>query len=239
MVETGATRRVAMAQGLMTVEGSPNSYVQGLGRSLRLVAGGLRMVAGFALREGQVEDTTRIEGQARLVGDRLMRAGFPGEAASLALSVRPLAAAGEARALLVLSFRETEDRPEGAYLAEIYAPQRVFDGLAGAVAGGPGQTLSIAAVTSLWVRESERETPPGVPLSWFLGIDGDGRESAPARGLVESLEWHPSGADEAQPPPSSEEDHADAVPDLLARIDWSLKQIALVLMFLLIVVALK
>ncbi|MBX9876777.1 MAG: hypothetical protein K2X84_18105, partial [Beijerinckiaceae bacterium] len=80
MVETGATRRVAMAQGLMTVEGSPDRYVQGLGRSLRLVAGGLRMVGGFTLREGQVEDATRIEGQAQLAGDRLMRAGFPGEA---------------------------------------------------------------------------------------------------------------------------------------------------------------
>ena len=31
----------------MTVEGSPDRYVQGLGRSLRLVAGDLRMVGGF------------------------------------------------------------------------------------------------------------------------------------------------------------------------------------------------
>ncbi len=239
MVETGATRRVAMAQGLMTVEGSPDRYVQGLGRSLRLVAGGLRMVGGFTLREGQVEDATRIEGQAQLAGDRLMRAGFPGEATWLALTIRPLAAAGEARALLILSFRETEDQPEGAYLAEIYAPQRVFDGLAGAVGGGLAHRLSMTAVTSLWVRESERETAPGVPVSWFLGVEADGRVSAPARGLVETLEWHPAGAGEAEPAPSHDEDPAETTPDLLGRINWSLKQIALVLMFLLIVVALK
>lgn len=239
MVETGATRRVAMAQGLMTVEGSPDRYVQGLGRPLRIVAGGLRRVGGFALREGQVEDATRIEGLAQLGGDRLMRAGFPGEAASLALVVRPLAAAGEARALLILSFQETDERPEGGYLAEIYAPQRVFDGLASALADGQAETLAIIAVTSLWVRETERETPSGVPVSWFLGVDADGRASAPARGLVESLEWHPRSASEAAPRPETDEDPAEAASDLLARINWSLKQIALVLMFLLIVVALK
>lgn len=239
MVETGAARRVAMAQGLMTVEGSPDRYVQGLGRPLRIVAGGLRKVGGFALREGQVEDATRIEGLARIANDRLMRAGFPGEAEALALVVRPLAAAGEARALLVLSFRETDERPEGGYLAEIYAPQRVFDGFAGALGGGEVDTVSIAAATSLWVREGDRETPPGIPVTWFLGVEVDGRASAPARGLVESLEWRPGGETGLAPHPAAEEEPPEATADLLARIDWSLKQIALVLMFLLIVVALK
>ncbi len=239
MVETGATRRVGMAQGLMTIEGSPDRYVQGLGRSLRLVADRLETVGGFALRDAKVEDVTRIEGRASLVADRLMRAGFADEATAMRFVLRPLAAAEEGRALLLLSFRDRDEQPEGAYQAEIYVPPAVFEALARALASGAANRLAISAVTNLWVRETERKTAPGVPVSWFLGVEADGRVSAPARGLVETLEWHPAGAGEAEPAPSHDDDPAEATPDLLGRINWSLKQIALVLMFLLIVVALK
>ncbi len=244
MVDTQGTRRVAMAEGLMTVDGSPEPFVQGIKRPLRLVATGLRPVGGFSLHDGQMADSARIEGRAALLGGRLMRAGFPGEAGALALTIRPLAAAAEPKALLILRFEESQDEPEGAYLAEIYAPPVMFEGLAGAIASGQAQTLSITAATSLWVRQSEREAAPGLPVAWHLGLDDEGRGSLPARGLVETLEWHPSDPREADPAPArtrdqDSEDHADATADLLARINWSLKQIALVLMFLLIVVALK
>lgn len=244
MVDTQGTRCVAMAEGLMTVEGLPEPFVQGIKRPLRLVATGLRPVGGFSLRDGQMADSARIEGGAALLGGRLMRAGFPGEAGTLALTIRPLAAAAEPRALLILRFEESEDEPEGAYLAEIYAPPVMFEGLASAIGSGQAQTLSITAATSLWVRESEREATPGLPVAWHLGLDDEGRGSLPARGLVETLEWHPSDTREAEPavsltPEGNSEDQIDATADLLARINWSLKQIALVLMFLLIVVALK
>lgn len=244
MVDTQGTRRVAMAEGLMTVDGSPEPFVQGIKRPLRLVATGLRPVGGFSLHDGQMADSSRIEGRAALLGARLMRAGFPGEAGALALTIRPLAAAAEPKALLILRFEESQDEPEGAYLAEIYAPPVMFEGLAGAIASGQAQRLSITAATSLWVRQSEREAAPGLPVAWHLGLDDEGRGSLPARGLVETLEWHPSDLPEADPAPAqtrgeASEDQADATADLLARINWSLKQIALVLMFLLIVVALK
>lgn len=239
MVDTGATRRVAVTQGLMTVEGVPDRYVQGLGRPFRLVATGLRPIGGFTLREGQIEEATRLEGRAALDGDRLMRIGLPGEAASLGLTIRPLAALGEARALIVLSFDDGVDRPEEAFRAEIFAPKSIFDALAGALRDGRAQHLSIAAMTSLWVREREREAPSGLPVSWHLGLDAEGRASEPARGLVESLEWQPPFYSAAPGGAAAEEEPEEAATDLLARIDWSLKQIALVLMFLLIVVALK
>lgn len=239
MVDTGATRRVAVAQGLMTVEGLSDRYVQGLGRPLRLVATGLRPIGGFILRDGQIEDAMRLEGRAEPDVDRLMRVGHPGEATSLGLTIRPVAALGEARALIVLSFDDGEDRPEEGFRAEIFTPLAVFDALASAVRDGRAQRLSIAAMTSLWVRESERDAPAGLPVSWHLGLDAEGRASEPARGLVESLEWQPTGVNPVTAPAAIDEEPEETTTDLLARIDWSLKQIALVLLFLLIVVALK
>ena len=94
-------------------------------------------------------------------------------------------------------------------------------------------------MTSLWVRESERDAPAGLPVSWHLGLDAEGRASEPARGLVESLEWQPTGMNPVTAPAAIDQEPEETTTDLLARIDWSLKQIALVLLFLLIVVALK
>ncbi|WP_376984779.1 hypothetical protein [Bosea sp. R86505] len=224
---------------MMMIEGSPERFAQGLGRPLRLVADRLRPIGGFALRDGQIEAATRIEGHASLVADRLMRAGYAGEAHAIALTIRPLAKAGEGRALLLLSFREGGDPLDEAYHADIYAPAPVFEALCGAVSSGAAQRLLISAMTNLWARESDHEAAPGLPVTWHLGLEADGRGSAPARGLVESLEWHSPVAGDIEPAPSPEEEPGETTADGLGRIAWSLKQIALVLMFLLIVVALK
>lgn len=238
MVETGAARQVALVGGLLTIEGEPDRFVQGFGRRLRLSAIDLRHVAGVASRDGRLDDATRILGQARLVGDRLQRAGFAGEAGLIGLTVRSLAPGEDARILLVLGFRDT-DEDGGGFFCDLFAPQPVFEALGAAVHAGTAQALSVSATTSLWVRESQRESVPDLPVDWHLGLEADGRESMTARGLVETLEWHlaPAPSPESGAPPEDEPQEETA--DQLAAINWSLKQIALALVFLLIIVALK
>jgi len=235
MGETGVMRRVAMAQGLMTIEGVAARFAQGLGRHLRLSAENLQVVGGFASREGRIEDAARILGRASLSGDSLHRAGAAGEAKDLALTVRRFPGSEDGRILLLLGFREGE---ESGFFAEVYAPSAVFEALRQDILSSAAQTLSLSATTSLWVRESEREAVPGMPVAWHLGLEPDGRKSAPARGLVETLDWRAATAPTA--PSNDEAEHpVDAAADQLGRINWSLKQIALVLVFLLLVVALK
>lgn len=238
MVETGAMRQVAMAQGLMTIEGVPERFVQGLGRHLRLTAGELRLVSGFASREGRLDDTTRILGRAALAGDSLHRAGFPEEAGQIELTVRPLAPGEDGRILLMLGFRDGED-DAGQFFGDIFAPPAVFEALRHDMLSGTAQALSLSATTSLWVRESQREAVPGLPVAWHLGLEADGRRSAPARGLVERLDWSSAPAQAASLPPPPEEEPLETTADQLARINWSLKQIVLALIFLLIVIAVK
>lgn len=239
MVETGAMRQVAMAQGLMTIEGVPERFVQGLGRHLRLAADELRLVGGFANRDGRLDDATRILARATLADDSLHRAGFPDEAGQITLTIRPLAPGEDGRILLMLGFRDGED-DAGGFFADIFAPPAVFDALRRDMLSGAAQGLSLSATTSLWVRESEREAAPGLPVAWHLGLEADGRSSAPARGLVETLDWSGAPPQVAAAAQSTDDDEPlEATADQLARINWSLKQIALVLVFLLIVVALK
>jgi hypothetical protein len=237
MVETGAMRQVAITQGLMTIEGVSERFVQGLGRHLRLTAGDLRLTRGFASRDGRLDEATRILGRATLVDDSLHRAGMAGEASEIALTIRPLAAGEDGRILLVLGFDENEGET-GDFRVEMLAPAAAFETLKQDILSGVAQILSLSATTSLWVRESQREGVPGLPVAWHLGLESDGRRSAPARGLVETLDWRLAPPPEA-PEASAEEEPPEASADQLVRINWSLKQIALVLMFLLIVVALK
>lgn len=237
MAETGATRQVAMAQGVMTIEGVAARFVQGLGRHLRLNAGELRLVGGVASREGRLDDATRILGQASLVGDSLNRAGAAGEAREIALTIRRLAAGEDGRILLLLGFHEGQSEG-GGFFAEIFAPFAVFEALKNDMLSGAAHTLSLSATTSLWVREGEREAVTDMPVAWHLGLEADGRRSAPARGLVETLDWRGAPTPATPLSPGGEEPF-EATADQLARINWSLKQIALVLVFLLLVVALK
>jgi hypothetical protein len=237
MVETGPMRQVAMAQGVMTIEGISERFVQGLGRHLRLTAGDLRFVGGVVSRDGRLEDATRILGRAVLAGDSLHRAGFPEEAGQIDLTVRALAAGEDGRILLMLGFRDGQD-DVGSFSADIFAPSAVFEALRRDMISGAAQVLSLSATTSLWVRESQREAVPGLPVAWHLGLEADGRRSAPARGLVESLDWSSAPANAASAPPP-EDEPLEATADQLGRINWSLKQIVLALVFLLIVVALK
>lgn len=237
MVEAGTTRQVSMTQGQMTIEGIPEPFAQGLGRHLRLTAGDLQVARGFASRDGRLTEASRILGQARLVGDSLRRAGFEGEAGEIALTISPLGAGEDGPILLVLDFQDSEGDASG-FRAELLTPVAAFEALKQDVVSGAAQTLSVSATTSLWVPESQREALPGLPVAWHLGLEPDGHRSAPARGLVERLGWH-FAAPPAAPEAPEDDDTMEAAADQLGRINWSLKQIALVLMFLLIVVALK
>lgn len=237
MGETDVTRRVAMAQGLMTIEGVATRFAQGLGRHLRLSAENLQLVGGFASRDGRIENADRIRGRASLSGDSLHRAGAAGEARDIALTVRPFPGSENGRILLLLGFRESEGEDSG-FFAEVYAPSMVFEALKSDILSGAAQVLSLSAMTSLWVRENEREAVPGMPVAWHLGVEADGRKSAPARGLIETLDWRVDAAPTAAPEDESESLIEEAA-DQLGRINWSLKLVALVLVLLLLVVALK
>ncbi|HEV7257585.1 MAG TPA: hypothetical protein VGN82_07365 [Bosea sp. (in: a-proteobacteria)] len=237
MVEKGGIRQVAITQGVMTIDGVSERFVQGLGRHLRLTASDLGLARGFTRRDGRLDETTKILGRATLAGDSLHRAGMAGEAGEIALTIRPLAAGEDGRILLVLGFDESEGEA-GGFRAEMLAPSAAFDALKQDILSGAAQILTLSATTSLWVRESQREALPGLPVAWHLGLEADGRSSAPARGLVETLDWRRAPAAEV-PETATEEEPLEATADQLGRINWSLKQIALVLMFLLIVVALK
>lgn len=240
MVETGAKRQVAVAQGLMTIEGVSDRFVQGLGRHLRLTADELRLVGGFASRDGRLDDATRIQGKAILADGSLHRAGFPDEAGQIALTIRPLDPGEDRRILLMLGFRDGDDDASG-FFAEILAPPAVFEALRRDMASGTAQGLSLSATTSLWARESDRDAAAGLPVAWHLGLEAHGRNSATARGLVETLDWSgaPPGQAIVAPQPAADGERMEEIADQLARVAWSLKQVALVLVFLLIVVALK
>ena len=233
MAETGAMRQVVMTQGLMTIEGVSERFAQGFGRHLRLTVDRLSLIGGFASRDGRIEDATHMLGRAALVGDSLHRAGIVGEAGEIILTVRPLAAGEDGRILLVLGFDEAE-----GFRAELLMPAIPFETLKREILSGAAQIVTLSAMTSLWVRESDRGAGPDLPVAWHLGWDADGRQSAPARGLVETLEWRPAPASPAAGP-ADDEEPPDAAADQLVAINWSLKQIVLALVFLLIVVALK
>jgi hypothetical protein len=117
---------------------------------------------------------------------------------------------------------------------------------------GLAQELSLEATTNLWIREEDRDRLAGQPADWYLALAEDGRGSAPAHGFIESIAWRPAVAPpasdthraEAEPaaafaPAQPEEHDEDTSADQLRRINWSLKQLLLVLAFLLIIIAVK
>lgn len=237
MDDSKARRAVTLGAGRMTVEGVSDIFFQGLGRRLRLEADTLELADGVALREGALVGTPRILASARPVQDSLRRVGFKGEAGEIALILRPLPAGAEPRLLLTLTAR---DDSESGLDAELLAPAAVFESLRRDILSGAARTLTLAASTSLWVREAERDAGPSLPVAWHLGLEPDGRTSTPARGLVETLDWTSVPAPVAPPPATDpEDDPPETTADALGKLNWSLRQLLLVLVFLMIIVALK
>ena len=113
MDETRPMRGVSVSEGRLTIEGIPERFVQGIGRHLRLEAGQLRLIGGFASRDGRLEETHRIVGEADIAAGSLRRAGFDGEAGTIALTIRPFPTGEQARMLLMLGFREGGDGEDG------------------------------------------------------------------------------------------------------------------------------
>ena len=145
-----------------------------------------------------------------------------------------------------------DENGEAEPFADGFLAPAVFEALKADMLSGLAQELSLEATTNLWIREEDRDRPAGQPADWYLGLAEDGRGSAPARGFIESLEWRPAAAmvaaeprdiehsspavsDTAQPEEHDEETSADQ----LRRINWSLKQLLLVLAFLLLIIAVK
>jgi len=237
MNESRPMRGVTVTDGRMAVEGVLDRFVQGVGRHVRLSASDLQLIGGFASQNGHLREDARIVGRSHLLSDSLHRAGFDGEAGGIALTIRPLSASHEARMLLMLGFRE-DGEGDGEFFADAFMAPVVFEALKGDMMSGVAQRLSLSATTSLWVREREREAAIGVPLSWHLGLDADGQTSAPARGLIETLDWSPAPIETVAAEPVADEEH-DTTADQLGRINWSLKQLLLILVFLMIIIALK
>ncbi|WP_089177564.1 hypothetical protein [Bosea sp. AS-1] len=251
MDESQPTASMSVSDGRMTIGGSPHRYLQDITRRFRLEASALRFVGGYASRDGRLDDAQRIEAQAKIVDGSLRRAGLEGAAQRLCLTLRPFAASGDStRLLLMLSYRD--ENGEAEPFADGFLAPAVFEALKADMLSGLAQELSLEATTNLWIREEDRDRPAGQPADWYLGLAEDGRGSAPARGFIESLEWRPAAAmvaaeprdiehsspavsDTAQPEEHDEETSADQ----LRRINWSLKQLLLVLAFLLLIIAVK
>jgi len=218
-------------------QGQPPRYVQGIARRFRLTASGLRFLGGYESRDGRLEDGRRILAEAHVAGGTLAPAGLIGTDGPMGLTLRPLAAsAEETRLLLLIGYRETP-------FAEAFLPPAVFEQLKADMLAGLAQELAIAATTSLWVRAEDRGRPEEEALDWFLSSDAEGRAMAPARGFIESITWWPSPPAEVPPsaPVSSEpeEEDWDESADQLRRINWSFKQLLLLLVFLMLIVAVK
>jgi hypothetical protein len=230
---------------------APPGLVQAPSRRLALEAWDLVAQAGFVLRSGSEHgDATtlvaddRIIGQVRLTRDRLGRSGAVDEAAALPLVIRTMPEGASRRMLLVLGHGEEAE----GYHASLLLPPEVFGGLMRDTEAGRAGHLALSATTNLWIAEAEQGAPTEASVTWLLGRGEDGKAEI-ARGLVERITWSatapaaPAAEPEAMPAAATASDEApepaETTAEALARLNWSLKQIALVLVFLLIVVALK
>lgn len=231
------TDGASIVDGRMTVAGS--TFIQDAAKPIAFTADGLVTVSGHDWRDGAMHDAARIEAHARPDGARLARIDQPGPAQELALTIRPFA--GESAPLLRLSF------PAGAQgdlddrlAAELFLPQPLFASLRQDLAEGRAGHLSFAATTNLWLREGADDEPP----VFHLAPQAEGRP-AQAHGRVQSISWRAAetGADPAYlaagPPDQEAEPPEDPVAEQLRRINWSLKQVLIVLAFLMLIIALK
>jgi hypothetical protein len=133
------------------------------------------------------------------------------------------------------------------YRADLFLPQPLFAELGRDLAEKAPLHLSLSAATDLWLREAEPEALPGRPLAFHLGLEAASGRSASGHGRVESIEWGraatASPAQQAQADAAAEadpeEEPEDPVSEQLRRINWSLKQVLIVLAFLMLIIALK
>jgi hypothetical protein len=233
-MDLSTAQRATITDGRMVIAGLPGHFVQAPARRLTLEASGLVALSGYALRDGALANDGRIAARAKLPEDSLGRAGLSEEAGEMPLAIRPLPEGGAAtRMLLVLAHGGVEP----GYHATLWLPNEIFSALKQDVEANRAGQLSLVATTSLWLDEAERDAPTERPVAWRLGPGPDDEGSAPARGLVERIGWSEAAASPALAP--TEEEPEETVTEALRRVNWSLKQIALVLVFLMIVAALK
>lgn len=237
------TDGASIVDGRMTVAGVAGAFVQNTAKPLAFRAEGLVAVAGQDWRDGALQDSGRIEARARPDGARLARIDQPGPAQELALTIRSFP--GESAPLLRLSLPggaqgDLDDR----LAADLFLPQPLFAGLRQDLAEGRAGLLSFAATTNLWLREGGPDDEPPV---FHLAPEADGRP-AQAHGRVQSISWRAVSTESAGdpaflagPPDQSAEDEPpeDPVAEQLRRINWSLKQVLIVLAFLMLIIALK
>lgn len=235
-MDSSTPQRVSQSDGKMSIAGLATRFVQDPGRRLKLEAIGLEVLSGYALREGAFASDTRIAGRGWLPDDGLSRAGLAEHASEIPLTVRPLPAGGTAsRILLVLA----HGGEELEFHATLWLPADIFADLRRDVEGGRAGRLGVTATTNLWLDEAERDAPSDRPVTWRLGPEPDGDGSTPARGLAERIEWGAAPEFTTPEPAPDGEEPTEPVSEMLRRVNWSLKQIALLLVFLLIVAALK
>ncbi len=232
------TDSASSADGRMTVAGS--TFVQDVGRPLAFTADGLVAVSGHDWRDGVLHDAARIEGHARPDRARIARIDQPEPAQDLSLTIRSFP--GQSAPLLRLSL------PAGAQgdlddrlAAELFLPQPLFAALRQDLIDGRAGHLSFAATTNLWLRDGNADEEPPV---FHLAPEADGRPRQ-AHGRVHSISWRPldPAGDPAfvasgQPDQEAEEPE-DPVAEQLQRINWSLKQVLIILVFLMLIIALK
>jgi hypothetical protein len=235
-MDSSTPQRVTLSDGRMSIAGLATRFVQNAERRLKLEAIGLEALSGYVLREGAFAPDTRIAGRAWLPQDGLGRAGLAEQASEIPLTIRPVPeGTTTGRILLVLGHGGEE--PD--FHAALWVPAEMFVTLKQDVEAGRAGRLGITATTNLWLDEADRDTPPERPVTWQLGPEADGDGTTPARGLAERIEWGPAPALPAPEPIQDSAEPSEPVNEALSRINWSLRQIALLLVFLLIVAALK
>lgn len=229
----------SIVDGRLTLSGATGAFVQDAARPLAFTADRLVAIVGHDWRDGVLHDAARIEGHARPDGARLARINQPDPAQDLSLTIRSFP--GESAPLLRLSFAAgSQGDLDDRLVADLFLPQPLFAGLRQDLADGRAGSLSLTATTNLWLREgADDETPV-----FHLTPEVDGRP-AQAHGRVQSISWRPreSAGDPAFPvigqPDQEVEPPEDPVAEQLRRINWSLKQVLIVLGFLMLIIALK
>lgn len=196
------TRAVTIADGRLTIEGERHSFVQSPARHLLLETGPLDVVSGYASQNGSLSSVASLRGFGSLGHDWLARAGFEDRAQHIALSIRALPETGEGKMLLRLGFDDEAHAPRaGAFSADLFVSAPVYAELKRDLQAGLVDTVSVSAATNLWISDADRDPPAGSPVTWYLGIEANGRTSGSAKGLVQSLSWSQRGRREEVPHP--------------------------------------
>ncbi|CAD5287062.1 conserved hypothetical protein [Bosea sp. 62] len=233
------TDGASIVDGRMTLPGAAGAFVQDVARPLAFAADGLVAISGHEWRDGVLHDAARIEGHVRPDGATLARIDQAGPAQDLSLTIRSFP--GDSAPLLRLSFPVGAQGDLDARLAaELFLPQPLFAGLRQDLAEGRASSLSLTATTNLWLREGAGDEEPPV---FHFAPETDGRP-AQAHGRVQSISWRPAEptAEGFLAPGQSDQDSEepeDLVAEQLRRINWSLKQVLIILVFLMLIVALK